>query len=636
MATPDDNTLTPSSTERPHADTEDTGGAPAPFDPFVEIVTLARTTPTRSRYMAEVLQCIGRFYGSPYAALHIRYASEVIQDDCHYGPTDPNFWKPSLQPFLTESLAEARPRAKLLRSKTGQSKVAFLSAPIFDPSGPAIGAVALVVVSIRDNDVTPYLARLEALARLASFAAGFLGITEPGPRTRTGSSHALGRAAQCESAEELAFAITNELRNKLGCEQVCLGFANRNRVKVVSVSGLDEVRKQSPGVVCLRSAMGECLDAGAPIVFQKEEAWSTEQTTRSYRLHKQWHAAAKGDAVASIPLRAGDAIVAVLSLRSRSDRPFAPGRVEEIRGKVEPFAPALVLAQRASRGLLRHVLDSCHSIIASLITPGRLAAKFAAAVATALLLWFCFGSMDYDLAVPCTVTAAEVRHVSAPFDGVIASSGFVEGNRVSQGNVLCELDHVDLDQQKAQLLAELSVWERTMDRARATESPVEVQLALANQQLVQAKLDIVNRQLEQATLEAPFDGVIVSGDLRKRIGGVVARGDPLFEIAPLDRWTLQLDVPESSAAHLKPQLAGTFASYARPEKVRTFRVSRVLGAAEVRDSRNVYVTEADISAEGDWMRPGMEGIAKIRIGPRPVWWIALHRVIDYVRINFWL
>jgi hypothetical protein len=35
------------------------------------------------------------------------------------------------------------------------------------------------------------------------------------------------------------------------------------------------------------------------------------------------------------------------------------------------------------------------------------------------------------------------------------------------------------------------------------------------------------------------------------------------------------------------------------------------------------------------MRPGMEGSARIVVGKRPVWWIALHRGIDYIRYH-WL
>jgi len=175
-----------------------------------------------------------------------------------------------------------------------------------------------------------------------------------------------------------------------------------------------------------------------------------------------------------------------------------------------------------------------------------------------------------------------------------------------------------------------------MDQARAADAPVEVQLARANRELVQTKLDLIDRRIEQAMVKAPFDGVIVSGDLRALIGSVVTRGDSLFEVAPLDQWTLQLEVPEALSADVEADLLGQFASYARPEDVRNFSVSRVTASAEVRGNSNVYIAEADISAQGDWMRPGMEGIAKLQIGRRPVWWITLHRVIDYVRINLWL
>ena len=175
-----------------------------------------------------------------------------------------------------------------------------------------------------------------------------------------------------------------------------------------------------------------------------------------------------------------------------------------------------------------------------------------------------------------------------------------------------------------------------MDRARAQESPYEVQLGLAQQAVVNAKLAMVDRRIEQATITAPIDGVIVVGDLRKWISSVVAQGDPLFQVAPMDRWTLELQVPEASSAELSPDLAGSFATYARPQDVRRFRISRVLAAAQARDTRNVYIAEADVDARNDWIRPGMEGIARIQLGPKPVWWIAFHRVIDYLRIHLWL
>ena len=63
---------------------------------------------------------------------------------------------------------------------------------------------------------------------------------------------------------------------------------------------------------------------------------------------------------------------------------------------------------------------------------------------------------------------------------------------------------------------------------------------------------------------------------------------------------------------------------------------RIIPKAQVENGRNVYVAEARIGGEANWIRPGLEGIAKIQAGRRGIWWITLHRAIDHLRMNFWL
>ncbi|MBI4719593.1 MAG: HlyD family efflux transporter periplasmic adaptor subunit [Planctomycetes bacterium] len=622
-----------------------TSAPPTRSDTYAELIALCRRGSSPPKFISDALRAIARHFSSPYAEVYVRYASEVLHDDCHFGPTDPGFWKAGLRDFLTDSLTEPLPRAKLLQSRTGDMRIAFLSAPLFDPSGPAIGAVALVLAPVAELNLTAHLATLEAMARLVSCATEFLGSgrpTESLPAPARGSAapnadfRALSRAASCESLEELAFALTNDLCNKLGCEQVALGMVRGSTVTVVCLSGLDTVRRQSPGVAALRAAMEECLDAGVPMVSQQEGAWSGDARERTCRLHEQWSKAAHGDAVASIPLQAAGRTVAILSLRRRPDQPFTPGAVDDLRKRVEPFAPALLLARKAGRGVIRHALDSAREGAGALLQPGRRGLKAVTAAAFLLAATFFFGSMPYRVSVPCVVLPAEVRHVAVPFDGILASSRVMAGDRVSRGEVLAELDHRDTDQQRAELLAEQAVLARTMDRARAVNQPVEVQLAAAQQELVRTRLELLERRIEQSALRAPIDGVVIAGDLRKRVGGVVTRGEALFEVAPLGDWTLELHVPEPVSADLATDLNGEFVSYARPDQVRRFRIERVLPDAQVRSNKTVFIAEADVAAVEGELKPGMEGMARLHVGSRRIWWIALHRAFDYLRVNFWL
>ena len=188
---------------------------------YADIVSLARETASKSHYLQEVLRVVTRFFASPYAALHVRYAAEVFQDDYHTGPTDPKFWKASLQDFLTDALGKRRPMVKMLRSKTGETRVAFISAPIFDERGSTVGALALVLAPVDQEELVGRLSTLEAVTGLTSACSADLGGPQPADASadnRTGASDtrayaaALARAGSAATPEELAFAITNELR----------------------------------------------------------------------------------------------------------------------------------------------------------------------------------------------------------------------------------------------------------------------------------------------------------------------------------------------------------------------------------------------------------------------------------------
>ena len=613
--------------------------------PYVDILTLARESTSKVSFMRKVLRQVTQFFASPYAAVNIRYASEAFQDDFHVGPTDPNFWKTSLQAFLTDSLGVRHAKSKVLRAKSGDTKVAFISAPVLDDAGVTLGSVALVIAPITETKLPERMATLEALIGLASACTSHLGekprTTEKqdgtaGSTTSRASAAALARAADSSSDRELAFSITNELRNKLGLEQAVLGWVEGRRIRILSISGLEEVNKRTPGVQNLAAAMEECLDVGAPIAFQRSTGAEEGELQSRYRLHKQWHAAVKGNAVASIPLRSGERTIAILSLCNGADRPFDREQLDGISARVEPYAQALRMARRAGRSLPRHVTDAARSTGREVLAPGHLGRKILLGLFSLASLWFVFGSLSYEPTVPCVVQPAQVRHLAAPFVGVLAAVYANEGDRVKRGDVLCALDRRVLDQEVSKLEAELLVLEHEKDAAMGAEKRVEVHLAEAKLQLVGAKLNIARDRVERAVIRAPFDGVVIAGDLRKRVGSSLAQGDSLFQVAPLDRWRLELEVPQSKTADLAVGLRGRFAAYANPQQSTPINITRVLGSAQDRGGRNAFIAEAEFSAHSDWLRPGMEGVAKIEFGSKPVWWICLHGMIDYLRMAFWL
>lgn len=609
---------------------------------FDRLAALASRGGSRSTYFADVLKCLASEFGSPYAALHARFAAEVVQEDCHTGPTDPKFWRSSVQRFLTESLGAIEGKTKLLKAKSGDTIMAFIFAPIVDERSNAVGGAALVVGPLRDTVIEPKVARLEGALRLASYLGGparsgadATSSTPASGRTSVDSARQAARVANYTAPEELAFGITAEVRNKLSAEMAALGVVRGGYVRILSVSGQDEVHHRSPGVAAVRAAMEECLDRGEPIACQREDTWTETPLASAHRLHRQWQAVARGDAVISIPLRVGETIAAVLSIRRRADQPFAKAQVDDIRSRVEALIPALGLLQRANRGLIGHIRDSVRDGVAALLAPGHNARRVIAAAIVAGILWFCFGTIPYDLSVPAALTPAHTVLLAAPMAGELAAAHVIEGDWVQQGDLLAVFDVTDLQLERSELAAQLGVLEREQDRAAAQKSPVESQLALANQQLVKARLASVDRRIALAEVRAPIDGIIVQGDLRKRVGSLLSMGEHMLAVAPGDAWTVELDVAERKIDLVSDGMSGSFAAFARPGDVHRFRIDRVHPAAQIREQQNVFVAEAQIEASSPWMRPGMKGIARVHLGSTPVWWAALHRAIDTVRMYLW-
>ena len=101
------------------------------------------------------------------------------------------------------------------------------------------------------------------------------------------------------------------------------GGVRRRRVRLIAISGFDDVKPRSPGTLHIRQAMEECLDSVTVIVRQIEEKWSGEPLSSGHRLHRRWHEATGNAAVVSIPLVADGVCAAAGQQQNCQAKPTA-------------------------------------------------------------------------------------------------------------------------------------------------------------------------------------------------------------------------------------------------------------------------------------------------------------------------
>jgi multidrug efflux pump subunit AcrA (membrane-fusion protein) len=134
---------------------------------------------------------------------------------------------------------------------------------------------------------------------------------------------------------------------------------------------------------------------------------------------------------------------------------------------------------------------------------------------------------------------------------------------------------------------------------------------------------------------APFDGLVITGDLSQTLGSPVQRGQVLFEIAPLEDYRLRLRVDERQINQIKLGQKGTLILNSLPEEPLPMTIRKVTPVATAEEGHNLFMVEADLDRSLASLRPGMEGYGKVDIDERKLIWIWTHDVYDWLRLWVW-
>jgi RND family efflux transporter MFP subunit len=243
--------------------------------------------------------------------------------------------------------------------------------------------------------------------------------------------------------------------------------------------------------------------------------------------------------------------------------------------------------------------------------------------------------VSYHVGAPARLEGSVQRIVASPIDGFLEQVNVRPGDRVRANEVIAELALRDLQAERAKRQSELAQHENLYGAALARADRTQLVIHHAKAAEAQAQLTLVEHQLQRARIRAPFDGVVIKGDLSQSLGAPVQRGEVLMTLAPDERFRVIIEVDERDIARVRPGQRGRLALAAAPGETLGFHVSRILPVAVASDGRNFFEVEAVFDDEGNSLRPGLRGVAKIGVGQHSLLWIATHRVVEWLHLAVW-
>ena len=438
----------------------------------------------------------------------------------------------------------------------------------------------------------------------------------------------LGVAAEQARLDPMAMAVVNDLASRFACDRVSLGADRGGRTRLLAMSHSAFFEKKSQFVTALENAMDEALDQRRSIVFPPGA-----DDSRGIAIAHRDFAATR--AVCSVVLGSRGIGVGVLTFERNQGAPFSADETmafEAVSALLGPLLESRLELHRWFAGRFADKLRGWWLHLKDARRPG-----FRVGVAAALLLLVSFFAIDgeYRVSARAVVEGAVQRAAVAPFDGFLREAPVRAGFVVKQGQVLATLDDRDLRVERQRWLSEREQHQARYRDALAKHERANANVALAQMQEAQSQLALVDEKLTRAEIVAPFDGIVVSGDLSQLIGSPVEQGKLLFELAPLDAYRVILKVEDRDIRDVRVGQTGSLVLTGLAGEALAFEVRNV-SMAEAEDGKNTFRVEAQLDRSDLKLRPGMEGVGKIEVGEQSYAWIWTHRLSDWLRMQAWI
>ncbi len=464
---------------------------------------------------------------------------------------------------------------------------------------------------------------------------------------------------------EVARLAANYGRDLIGCERCSVLWLDGHTWQVLSISGQEVVEKKSSMVKALAAFVGAHVKPETITLSKKalladhasdgvEGAAPTPSRSGTDEIDLAYFDVSHVNSGAIAPLLDDDKqIVGAYFAESTTD-----GFFDAAEGAKElPVARRVTEWLAAHSGKQLQAAQDYHSLPFLFATKRLRATRVAltgnkrrrtllrlAMFGIPLLLILAYPKQDM-VEGNCALMPKRHNSIVSEVPGRVEKVMVQEGSLVKAGDPVAVLDmrrfETELDGVRkdiARLDAEAERYRAAGDEAGAQVNSLQAASARENAKRLEA-------DIASGTLRSPIDGVILTKDVEKHAGEFIQTGTALAEVAALDAWHLKMDVNQNDLGHLEKKLEGhelpvSYILYSQTAHTLSSKLTnprQISAAAEARETEHVFVvTLDDIQIPPDLrdsMRPGLTGKAKIDLGRKPLGWLWVRRVWDWVQLR---
>jgi multidrug resistance efflux pump len=428
-----------------------------------------------------------------------------------------------------------------------------------------------------------------------------------------------------------AMAFVTQLATTLNCTRVSLGFTRGGEIKVQALSHSAGFGSKMNLLRAIGSAMDEALDQKTFIVYPLPE----DAPPIAAIAHEALAGRTGSGLICTVPVIHKEKGIGAVMFERDPDMPFDEGTLELLKTIGAIAGPLLDTKRKEERSIWSKIWESLAQGIGKLTGPEHPGLKLAGAAALAILLFLIFATGDHRVGAPTVLEGIVQRVVTAPFDGYVAEAPARPGDVLKTGQLLCRLDDRDLHLERLKWSTQRNQLMKQHAEAMAKHERAQVMILQSRIDQADAEIRLLDEHIARSKIAAPFDGIVTSGDLSQSLGSPVERGQILFEIAPLQGYRVIVQVDERDIGYVAVGQKGELILPSLPGQILPLEISKITPVFTAKEGRNYFNVEARLEEASPGLRPGMEGVGKITIDRKRLFWIWAHESLEWIRLKLW-
>lgn len=439
----------------------------------------------------------------------------------------------------------------------------------------------------------------------------------------------LASSFEQDNYQQVLNKLVSELTLKFKCDRVAFGEYRDNHCHVLAISNSAEFNENSNLVQRYENVMDEAVEQDTNMIFPDPDSPLILQA------HQDLFDALTTASLCTIPLIHRQKIFGAISLTRKINAPFDDKTINICQQTFSLLTPFLSLKQEEEKSLLQKTGVAIKKSIVDFLGFKYVKVKLVAISLLTIFLLSSFIKTEFNITSDAALEGKVQRNIAAPIAGFLISSSVKAGDKVAKGDKMATLENTELTLKISKLEGKMQQVRREYRDALASQDMVKVRVVSSQSNQIAAEKELAVERLKQTHLYAPFDGVVIEGDLSKKIGVPLERGVTLFKIAPLAGYRVILKVDERSISYIKQGQTGELTLTSMPNMKLPLTIRSITAIANAEDGDNIFRVEASLDKATTSLRPGMEGIGKINAGRATLLWIWTHDMVDRVKLWYW-